>query len=365
MAQPGRWQHWLLAQWRGPTPTLAARLLQPLSWLYAALAALHRGLYRSGLVKAQAAPRPLIVVGNLVAGGAGKTPAVMAIVQWLQREGWHPGVLSRGHGRSATQPMLVGGDSTATEVGDEPLLIHRRCACPVAVGADRAQAAHLLCQQHPVVDILVADDGLQHHRLRRDLEVLLFDKRGAGNGLRLPAGPLREPLPALVGPQRLVLYTAGQRSTTLPGHLGQRHAAGVLPLQDWWRDPLAPLAPLHSLAGRSLLAVAGLAQPQAFFDMLHSAGLQIRPWPLADHHPMQPLPWPPDAPEVILTEKDAVKLPLQQVGTSRVWVVRLDFTPEPAFFDALAAQLARFASPGTSAASPSPAHAAPRFHDPR
>nr|WP_234413860.1 tetraacyldisaccharide 4'-kinase [Ideonella sp. A 288] len=318
-----------------PVPSLAARLLQPVSWLYGALAAVHRWPFRCGLRTVLPAPRPTIVVGNIVAGGAGKTPAVMALVRWLQAEGRVPGVVSRGHGRATDELIDVHATTAASAAGDEPLLIHRRTGVPVLVGRDRAAAAARLCAAHPEVDVIVADDGLQHLALARDIEVLVFDERGAGNGLLLPAGLLREPLPRTLGPRQLVLYNAARPSTPLQGHLGLRRLGGVVALQDWWRGGPLAVQPLSVLTGRNVLAAAGLARPNAFFDMLDAAGVAIRRLPLPDHHDFASLPWSDDEADVVVTEKDAVKLPPSRAGTTRVWVATLDFEPEPAFGDAL------------------------------
>ena len=368
---------WAVAQWPGPRITWGARLLQPLSWLYGALAALDRSLYTLDLRPVQRAPVPLLVVGNLVAGGAGKTPTVLALVGLLRAQGWTPGVVSRGHGRQGTGVVVVAADSPATEVGDEPLLIHLRSAAPVVVGADRAAAARALCAAHPAVNLLIADDGLQHHRLHHDLAVWVLDERGAGNGLLLPAGPLRQRLPARVPPHSLVLYNAAQPSTALPGVTGARRLAGVLPLADWWRGAPCPAdGGWPALHGRRLLAAAGLARPEAFFAMLEAQGLQIDRLPLADHQAFDPLPWPAGTPEVVVTEKDAVKLPPGGHADTTpgghadttVWVATLDFQPEPAFAEALRALLAPFAAAAhlapsaRSTAAPSPSSRQP--HEP-
>lgn len=327
---------WLMTVWAQPKPTLAARLLQPLSWLYRALAAADAATYRWGWRPVQRAPVPVLVVGNLIAGGAGKTPTVIAVIDLLRHQGWTPGVVSRGHGRSGHAVVAVMPGRSASDTGDEPLLICLRTGAPVVVGADRAAAAQALCARHPDVDIIVADDGLQHHRLHHDMAVLVFDDRGAGNGLCLPAGPLRQRLPAQVPSHSLVLYNAQAASTALPGFTGQRRLVGVLPLDAWWAGRDVPVdGGWAALQGRSVLAAAGLAQPARFFDMLSAQGLHITPLPLADHHPFTPLPWPAGTAEVIVTEKDAVKLPPQAVGNTRVWVARLDFQPEPAFAEAL------------------------------
>jgi tetraacyldisaccharide 4'-kinase len=342
---------WLTAQWALPAPSTAARLLQPLAWLYGALEASNRGLYQRGWRQAQHAPVPLLVVGNLVAGGAGKTPAVMAVVDLLRQQGWTPGVVSRGHGRRGDAVQAVDRRQAAAEVGDEPLLIHLRTGAPVVVGADRVAAARALCAAHPAVDILVADDGLQHHRLHHDMALIVFDARGAGNGLLLPAGPLRTPMPAQLGQHQRVLYNAPVASTPLPGCTSTRRLAGVQPLADWWAGRPLPAdggwPTLQALqdTGTPWLAAAGLAQPEPFFAMLETQGLAITRWPLADHHPLDPLPWPPHTPRVLLTEKDAVKLRPERAGRAAVWVARLDFRPEPAFAGALRNLCAPFKAP--------------------
>lgn len=324
------------AWWR-PRPCLLSWLLWPLSWLYRALAGLHRLAARP-----QRIGRPVIVVGNLVVGGAGKTPTTIALVQLLRARGWTPGVVSRGHGRDAQGVAAVGADSRAAEVGDEPLLIHRRAQVPVVVGADRVAAARALVHTHPEVDIVVSDDGLQHHRLERDLQVIVFDERGAGNGLCLPAGPLRQPLPAALPPHTLLLYNAPAPSTPLPGFGSTRRLAGVLPLADWQRGLPAPADGWQALPGHRVRAVAGVAAPERFFAMLRAQGLEVDPQPLPDHHDFATLPWPDDpALDVLLTEKDAVKLPAPLASKARVWVAPLDFGPDPAFAAAVERLLPR------------------------
>ncbi len=347
--------NWVTSQWTGPGIRWGARLLQPLSWLYAVLAGMHRALYTSGLRAGGHAPVPVLVVGNLVAGGAGKTPTVMVLVDLLRRQGWTPGVISRGHGRQGQAVTAVTRLSVAAAVGDEPLLIHLRTGAPVVVGADRLAAATALCRAHPTVDILVADDGLQHHRLHHQAAIWVFDERGAGNGLRLPAGPLREALPNALPPHTLVLNNAARPSTPLPGLLGRRQLSGVLPLAAWWRGEPAPVdGGWPALQGRALLAAAGLARPEAFFAMLEAHGLQIRRLPLPDHarFDADALPWPAGTPDVVVTEKDAVKLSPDQVGGSRVWVATLDFLPEPAFADALRALCAPLKQPAAAPKTP-------------
>lgn len=283
---------------------------------------------------------PVVVVGNLIVGGAGKTPTTIAVVRLLRAFGWHPGVVSRGHGRRGRGLVDVRRDSRAHDCGDEPLLIHLRTGMPVAVGTDRVAAAAALRKAHPEVDIIVADDGLQHHRLARELQVIVFDERGVGNGLLLPAGPLREALPSERPADTLVLYNALRLSTPLPGWMAGRRQPGVLSLADWWQGLTPDADSWSNLQGRPLLAAAGMAQPERFFDMLRDQGLTLSiTRPLPDHHPFDILPWRANTPDVVITEKDAVKLPLDRVpqgdSDARVWVVPLDLEPEMGFAAAL------------------------------
>jgi tetraacyldisaccharide 4'-kinase len=334
-----RWQQRLMAMWVQPTPTWSAWLLWPLSQIYRVLAAIQRWLYEAGLLRRRQARVPVIVVGNFIVGGAGKTPAVIAIVEALRSQGRTPGVISRGHGRKAGPAMLVTADYDSSTAGDEPLLIALRTHAPVAVGSDRAAAATLLCDAHPEVDILVADDGLQHHRLRHDLAVIVIDDRGHGNGLLLPAGPLRQMPPPTLPATWIVLYSAAVASTALPGYLGRRRLAGAVELADWWQGVAARPDALAALRGQALLAAAGLARPERFFEMLRAAGLEIRALPLTDHFSFTTLPWPASTTDVVVSEKDAVKLRPERMGSTRVWVVPLDFVPEAGFGAELARRL--------------------------
>ena len=322
--------HW----WRArPTPT--AQALRPLSWVYSGLAALHRARMAE-----PSAPVPVIIVGNLVVGGAGKTPTVIALVQALQAAGRSPGVLSRGYGRQGNVVIEVRQGLDAAAVGDEPLLIHRRTGVPVWVGADRVAAARALCAAHPGVDVLVSDDGLQHLPLARLAELVVFDDRGAGNGLVLPAGPLRQPLTARLRPEVFVLYTGTRASTPLPGALAARALGRAWPLAAWWQGEGSAARPIDELRGRTVLAAAGLAAPEKFFAMLEAAGLTLQRLPLPDHASFDALPWPAGgAQDVLVTEKDAVKLQPGRPGTERVWVVPLDFALPAELLRALIARL--------------------------
>lgn len=335
----------LAASWQRPQPDLLARALQPLSWLYRGGAALHRALYAAGWRKRERAPVPLIVVGNLVVGGAGKTPTVIALVEQMRQRGRTPGVVSRGYGRRDDRLRSVARTSTPDEVGDEPLLIHLRTGAPVTVAARRIDAARALCAAHPEVDLLIADDGLQHHALARDAQVIVFDERGVGNGLLLPAGPLRQPMPQGVPERSIVLYNAARASTPWPGHLATRTVAGLVPLPDWWHGGRADACHWAMLRGRRVIACAGIAMPQRFFSMLLQRGLTIEPVALPDHASFDPVPWPDGAIDVIITEKDAVKVRPELVGAARVWVAPLDFGLDAQ----VGATLAQWLQPWTTA----------------
>ena len=308
------------------------------------LVRLRKLLFQVGVLRAQRLPVPVVVVGNLIVGGAGKTPTVMAVVALLQRHGFRPGIVSRGYGRHANDVQEVKATTPVSESGDEPLLLHLRCQVPVWVGRDRVAAAQRLLQTNRDVNIIVSDDGLQHRRLYRDAQVLLFDERGVGNGWLLPAGPLREPVPKSVPARSLVVYNAEQPSLRWSGEIAQRSLAGAVLLEAWWEGQPATHEALQSLQHKPIWAAAGMAQPERFFSMLRSAGLtQLRTLPLPDHFDFSTLPWPADALDVIVTEKDAVKLKASRVGSRvgkiRVWVAPLNFALHPASCTALLALL--------------------------
>jgi tetraacyldisaccharide 4'-kinase len=280
---------------------------------------------------------PVIVVGNVIVGGAGKTPLVMALVRHLQERGLRPGVISRGHGRSDHSCLEVRTGMTARQCGDEPLLIHQRTAAPVFVDSDRVQAAEQLLQSHPEVDIIVADDGLQHHRLWRDVNIAVFDERGLGNRWVLPAGPLREHWPrktrSTQPPVRGIDLTV--LSSPIPD------VSGLLCRRELSQRAYAPdgsTQALSSLRGRRLHALAGIAKPEAFFDMLRQQGLQLEEThAFADHHDFSVADLPDD-PQItlLITEKDAVKLmPLAAGLKSCLLAVPLQLHPDPALFEAI------------------------------
>lgn len=323
----------------------ASLALWPLSALYRGLVAVRRLLYRAGWLQRTHLPVPVIVVGNVVAGGGGKTPVVMAVVQHLQARGMQPGVVSRGYGRRSKGVRHVQSDSAASQVGDEPALLARRCAVPVVVAERRSQAAHALLAQHPDTDVIVCDDGLQHLALARDLEICVFGEQGVGNGRLLPAGPLREPWPR---PVDLVVYAGSPPpDSDAPCFAVERRLADHVLTAEGRRVPLS------HLAGQELLAVAGTARPDDFFTMLRARGVAVaQTVALPDHFTFDS--WQPNTDKrwtLLCTEKDAVKLWLRFPAALAVPLeVRLD----PEFFTVLDARLAQLAPRSLSSSHRSP-----------
>ena len=309
---------WLSKDWR-------SHLLLPLAGVYGALIEFRRLAYRFGVLPSEQLPVPVLVIGNAVAGGGGKTPLTMAIVTHLQSAGWQVGVISRGFGRDSKDVHEVRPGDDPAQAGDEPLLISIRCQVPVFVAAQRAIAAKALLTAHPQTQIIVSDDGLQHYALQRDLEICAMDTRGIGNGRLLPAGPLREPWPRAID---LLIHT-GQRSLT-EGFGATRKLTHTL-------DAQGNQQALQRLARQPVNAVAAIAQPQAFFDMLRASGLQLaQTFALPDHDSFAHWTPPPDALPLLCTEKDAHKLWPRYPQTLAVPLV---FEPENAFWQALDARL--------------------------
>jgi tetraacyldisaccharide 4'-kinase len=300
----------LLQAWR--RRGLVARALLPVAAIYSLANAIRRVLFQIGFFRVHRVEAAVIVVGNVITGGAGKTPTVIAIARHLAASGLNIGVVSRGYGRADHQVRAVDVTSTPEEVGDEPLLIFKTVSCPVYVGPGRYDAACALLAAHPAVDVILCDDGLQHYSLYRNLEVLVFDERGVGNGWVLPAGPLRESWP-----RQLVSKCGQMQSRTLTLHTGRTAAfAGFRASRS-----LAPYAisrdgrkiPLENLDGiciKPLFAVAGLARPEAFFDMLVHLRLPLAgTLGLSDHFDFRNFdPALGQRHTLLCTEKDATKL---------------------------------------------------------
>jgi tetraacyldisaccharide 4'-kinase len=303
---------------------LAACLLWPASLLFYALVALRRRLYSAGLLKTVRMPVPVIVVGNIFIGGTGKTPLAIWLVEILRNAGYAPGVVSRGHRASSAAPRLVTAHSRPQDAGDEPVLIAARTQCPLAVGADRAAAAKMLLAAHPEIDVIVSDDGLQHYRLGRDIEIVLFDARGTGNGWMLPAGPLREPVSRSAD---FTIVNAGSDRARAQAAAPMRLEGDVAErLSD--RSQRIALSSLRTGAGevpaRRLAAAAGIGNPDRFFTMLRDTGLVFDALPLPDHYDFAGNPFADLAADIILiTEKDAVKCCHVDAlkNDPRLWVV--------------------------------------------
>lgn len=320
-----------------------AHALAPLAALHAALR--PRLAPPPAPASALVGGRPTLVVGNRVVGGAGKTPTTLALVGWLQAQGWRPGIVSRGHGRRRADRILgVDPAAPADQVGDEPLLLRLRSGVPVWVGRDRVAAAQALLAAHPEVNALVADDGLQHRRLARTLEVVVQDERGLGNGRLLPAGPLREPdgTPSVAARGALRLQV-GPGPGGAPAQALRRLGPPV-GLDAWWRGESGPpeaWAMLRALP-QPPSALAGVAVPERFFAALAAQGLEGPRLALADHAGFASLPWPVGTAHLLVTEKDAVKLRPARCAAERpgtqVWVVPLDLEIDPGFWVALAAR---------------------------
>ena len=313
--------------WYGRHPLSLA--LAPLGWLYCAIAQLRRHGYRRGWFKVHRLPVPVVIVGNLTVGGTGKTPLVLKLAQLAVERGWRPVIITRGYGvRSGEWPRVVAPDDDAGLVGDEPLLLARRGVCPIIAGPDRVADGELAIRRFGC-NLLLCDDGLQHYRLARDIEIAVVDgERGLGNGRCLPAGPLREPAGRLATVD-LVIHNGG----TGPGHRFRLVPGAAFLLH----DP-AQQCPLRDFSGQRVTAVAGIGNPRRFFDMLRGHGIHVGERPYPDHHPFtaaDAVAWPPGS--VLMTEKDAVKC--ANIERVDLWVCPVEAAPDDDFVAAVWAHL--------------------------
>ncbi|RMD68942.1 MAG: tetraacyldisaccharide 4'-kinase [Gammaproteobacteria bacterium] len=302
--------------WRRRTPLNL--FLSPLSGAFCLAAALRRRAYRRGWLRVHSLPVPVIVVGNITVGGSGKTPLVAWMARRLREEGYRPGIVSRGYGGQGRGVREVTPASDPFDVGDEPVLLARHTGCPVVVGRRRAEAAHRLLELHPC-DVIIADDGLQHYALSREIEIAVMDgDYRLGNGLCLPAGPLREPKRRLEEVDRVIVL--GEDMTLVPAPL-ENLASGQ-------RRPLA------TFRGQKVHAVAGIAHPGRFFRFLERAGLKVHGHPFPDHHRFTPEDIDfDDGLPVLMTEKDGVKC--EKFARERHWVLPVEAQVDEVLANAL------------------------------
>lgn len=295
----------------------------PLAGLFVVLAGLRRQAYRHRLLPVHRLPVPVIVVGNISVGGTGKTPLTLWLVRSLLLAGWRPGIISRGYGGSEIGPAPVHVDSDPAEVGDEPLLLARCAGVPVWIARRRVQAGRGLLGAHPEVNVLVADDGLQHYALDRDIEIAVVDGvRRFGNGWPLPAGPLREMPGRLDTVDAVVVHggDGGWLQVQAPVYRMHLEPTRLHHLRDPGRTQ-----PLDWLTGRRVHAVAGIGHPERFFALLRRLGAEVEPHVFPDHHAYSAGDLPPGT--VVMTEKDAVKC----AGFARpdAWVLEVDAVVDP------------------------------------
>lgn len=306
----------------------------PLGWrllarVYAGVVALRRRAYAHGWLRSYKLARPVVVVGNLSVGGTGKTPLTIALARALAARGLRAGVVSRGYGGTARGPQRVTADSAPAEVGDEPLLIHLRSGVPVVIGRDRVAAAELLLSGGDI-DVILADDGLQHYRLRRDIEICVIDgARRFGNRRLLPAGPLREPLSRLERVDFRVCNGGLAHADEVQLHLRDDGATALLG---------GAHVALDSFAHRRVHAVAGIGNPRRFFDSLRACRIELIEHPFADHHAFraEDLAFGDGLP-VLMTEKDAIKC--RAFAQADWWQVAVQAQLPERFFDTLASRI--------------------------
>jgi tetraacyldisaccharide 4'-kinase len=315
--------------------------LWPLSLLFGAVAAARRALYRAGFLKVTKLSVPVIVVGNITIGGTGKTPLVIWLTEWLRDHGYVPGVVCRGYASSGGGPRPALPDSDPASVGDEAVLLARRCASPVWVGADRVAAAQALLRSHAECNVILSDDGLQHYALGRAMEVAVIDgERGFGNRLLLPAGPLREPLQRLDAVDAVVingpaLFARDKLPHEVPAfdmQLGGSVFYDVL-------NPEKRAGP-ERFAQAEVHAVAAIGNPERFFNQLRELGLSFTAHPFPDHHAFSAadFAFAGDA-AVLMTEKDAVKC--ERFCNENFWALPAEPGAEPALGELVLQKIAK------------------------
>jgi tetraacyldisaccharide 4'-kinase len=343
-------ESFFLAEWH--EPSLWQLVLRPVSWVLGALAAMRRALFRVGLFKQTKLGVPVIVVGNISAGGTGKTPVTIYLAELLEQRGYQVGVITRGYTPSRvaarTFANIVSQKGTVA-ASDEALMMSQRLKAPVFANASRVEAARALLKRYPQTEVIISDDGLQHYALARDVEIAVVDgARGFGNGALMPAGPLREPPSRLRTVDAVVINgmpTAGFETATLGAPvfamaLGQEQ---FLPLKGG--DAIDVAAFRERTFGRRVQAVAGIGNPARFFAHLQSLGVTCaRTHAFPDHHPYLPRDLAlPEADMIVMTEKDAVKC--RAFADERMWLMRVDAVLPAAFADLVAQKLSRLTKP--------------------
>jgi tetraacyldisaccharide 4'-kinase len=318
----------VVTAWYTPRMTPLAVSLWPLSVVFGAAVALRRWLYRAGVLPSARLPVPVVVVGNIAVGGAGKTPLALALAHALTAHGWHPGIVSRGYGGTARAVQAVTVESDPAVVGDEPLLF-AAAGHPVWIGADRTAAGRGLIEAHPACDVLLSDDGLQHYRLARTVEIAVIDAtRGFGNELLLPAGPLREPI-ARLSEVDAVVRLVGRDAPRPSATNGRETVMTHEPLP--WRNvqDAGRVADPGAWRDREVHVVAGIGHPQRFFGMVRSLGITAIEHAFPDHHPWTAAELAfPAAAVILMTQKDAVKC--IKFADDRFWYLPLSATLDPA-----------------------------------
>ncbi|WP_047553393.1 tetraacyldisaccharide 4'-kinase [Methylotenera sp. G11] len=307
---------WFQKQWAGFTYWHI--VLIPLSWLFGMVVGLRRYLYKRGCLKNTRLPVPVIVVGNINIGGTGKTPLVIWLAEQMKLRGYRPGVISRGYGGNALQVSEVFPDSDALVAGDEAVLIAARTNCPVFVSTDRISAGQHLLKAHPECNIIISDDGLQHYRMQRDVEIVVYDSaKGFGNGALLPAGPLRESQDRLKTVDAIVRNGA-EHGKNLHGITSIDMRLVATDFYNLADHQLKSAA--QAFIGRKIIAVAGIGNPQRFFDQLSDMGLQFENRAYADHYIFQAQDFAGvNADAILMTEKDAVKC--KPFAAANFWVL--------------------------------------------
>lgn len=316
---------WLQKQWR--TYSLWHILLVPLSWIFLVVIFVRKSLYSLGWLKSTHLNVPVIVVGNVTVGGTGKTPLVIWLAERLQLAGYTPGIISRGHGGALKLATAVFANSNPQLVGDEPVLIAKRTTCPMFVGVNRVAAGQALLQAHPQCNVIISDDGLQHYALQRDVEIALVNSNSQfGNQLLLPAGPLREKLSRLQSVDAIV--DSGGVGFVVAFKEALQKPTFNMALQGEYFEAVDGSGVKHSasyFADKSLVAIAGIGNPERFFNQLSALGLQFQRRAFADHHAFTKQDLMQFSGKTILmTEKDAVKC--STFTTSDTWFLPVEAT---------------------------------------